>query len=245
MFDAFESESVAVVIGATGGVGAAMVKKLVASGRFAVVVCASRRPTNPNPGCEWVFLDVEDETTIEQASQHVTERYGRLDLLINTVGLLHDAAQAPEKRLEDLDPFALQRSFAINAIGPALVYKHFHRLFRHKRHSVMATLSARVGSISDNGLGGWYGYHASKAAQNQITLTTAVEMSRKAPKCVVVALHPGTVATRLSEPFQKGVPADKLFSAEQSAAYLLSVIGELTPDHTGGFYAWDGQVIPW
>ncbi|MEZ4461517.1 MAG: SDR family NAD(P)-dependent oxidoreductase [bacterium] len=245
MFDAFESESIAMVIGATGGVGAAMVTQLVASGRFDVVVCASRRPTGPAPGCEWVFLDVEDETSIQRASQHVTERYGRLDLLINTVGFLHDEAQSPEKRLEDLDPVALQRSFAINAIGPALVYKHFHRLFRHKRHGVMATLSARVGSISDNGLGGWYGYRASKAAQNQITRTAAIEMARKAPKCVVVALHPGTVATRLSEPFQKGVPADKLFSAQQSAGYLLSVIGELTPDHTGGFYAWDGQVIPW
>ncbi len=245
MFESFEVDSIALVIGATGGVGAALIDALLNSESFTIVIRASRRPMQPRAGCDWVYIDIEDEASIAKAAAEVLERHGRLDLLINTVGFLHDDGHAPEKRLDDLDAEKLQRSFAINAIGPALVYRYFHRLFRHPRHSVMATLSARVGSISDNGLGGWYGYRASKAAQNQITRTTAIEMARKAPQCVVVALHPGTVATGLSEPFQKGVPPEKLFSAHQSAHYLLSVIDGLTPSHTGGFYAWDGQVIPW
>ncbi len=245
MFKSFEADSVALVIGATGGVGAALVDELVKAGSFSTVIRASRRAIDSRPGCDWVYLDVEDESSISKAAIEVTSRYGRLDLLINTVGFLHGDDHVPEKKLDDLDSARLQRSFAINATGPALIFKHFHRLFRHPHHTVMATLSARVGSISDNGLGGWYGYRASKAAQNQITRTVAIEMARKAPQCVVVALHPGTVATKLSEPFQKAVPADKLFSAEQSASYLLSVIDGLTPENTGGFYAWDGQPIPW
>jgi len=170
---------------------------------------------------------------------------GAVEFVFIASGLLHQDAIRPEKSWRTLDATTLARLFQVNAIGPALVAKHFlPRLPRHGR-AVCAALSAKVGSIADNRLGGWYGYRASKAALNQIIRTTAIELARSRPEAICVALHPGTVDTPLSQPFQAAVAQDRLFTPAVAAAHLLHVLGELTPMDSGGLFAWDGQRLPY
>lgn len=241
------NQNIAVIIGASGGLGNALVHKLLKTSEITHIYGTSRHPESLEATDRFTPLgmDLEDETSIKEAVQAIASEHPRIHLLINTAGLLHDGQTLPEKRLEDIDPERLLRNFKINAVGAALVFKHFHPLFRHPQRSVIATISARVGSIEDNELGGWYGYRASKAAQNQLTRTTAIEMRRKAPRCIVVALHPGTVNTKLSEPFHKNVPEGKLFEPSFSAQKLLEVIEGLGEGDSGKFYAWDKSPIPW
>ncbi len=227
MLDSFAPDLRAVVVGAGGGIGAAFVDLLGARG---TVVGLARTD-----------LDLTDAASIAAAAARID---GSLDLVIVATGMLHDAAGGPEKSLRDLDPERLARSFAVNAIGPALVARSFLPKLHIDRKTAFVALSARVGSIGDNRLGGWYGYRASKAALNQLLRTAAIEHARRAPLGVVAALHPGTVATRLSAPFQRGIAADALFTPAFSAAALLSVIDRLTPADSGGFFAWDGAAIP-
>ena len=150
-----------------------------------------------------------------------------------------------KKKLDDVAPEHLARSFRVNATGPLLVAKHVHPLLRHERKAVLATLSARVGSIGDNRLGGWYGYRASKAAQNMVVRTVAVELARKAKNAIVMALHPGTVDTGLSAPFQRNVPPGKLFEVERAARQLLAIVDRADASYHGTFRAWDDTEIPW
>jgi NAD(P)-dependent dehydrogenase (short-subunit alcohol dehydrogenase family) len=166
-----------------------------------------------------------------------------LDLVVVASGLLHSDRIAPEKSYRQLSAAAFEEYFAVNATGPALVAKHFLPLLRKDRPAVFAVLSARVGSIGDNLLGGWYGYRASKAALNMIVKTLAIELARTHPKAACVALHPGTVETDLSHRFRRGVPAEKLFSAEIAARHLLGVITGVSASDSGGIFAWDGAAI--
>ncbi|RJS91483.1 SDR family oxidoreductase [Salinisphaera sp. Q1T1-3] len=190
-------------------------------------------------------LDITDEDSIARARTHMDERHGRLDLLINCAGLLHDEANGmwPEKRLADIDPAYLARSFAVNATGPALMIKHFADLMTHGERAVLASISARIGSISDNGYGGWYAYRAAKAAQNQLTRTAAIELARKSRALICVGLHPGTVDTGLSAPFHKRVPEGQLQTPTQAAKHLLGVIAQLSPADSGDLFDWAGQRI--
>lgn len=218
----------AVVIGASGGIGGALAARLARDRRVGRVHGFSRAGAIP--------LDLTDEASIAAAAAAVDAPR----LVIVATGLLQDEALSPEKRLADLDPARLARSFQVNAIGPALVLKHFApRLPREGK----AVITARVGSISDNRLGGWYGYRASKAAANQFVRTAAVELAARRKAAICVALHPGTVDTALSAPFQRGVPAERLFPPAFAAERLLAVIDGLTAADTGGFFAWDGQPI--
>lgn len=221
----------AVVIGASGGIGAALAARLASDPRVTRIHGFSRRSAIP--------LDLTNEASIAAAAASVEAPR----LVIVATGLLQDAAQAPEKRLADLDPARLARSFQVNAIGPALVLKHFAPRLPREGKSALAVLTARVGSIADNRLGGWYGYRGSKAAANQFVRTAAVELAARRRDAICVALHPGTVDTPLSAPFQRGVPAEKLFTADFAAERLLAVIEGLTAAQTGGFFAWDGQPI--
>jgi len=159
--------------------------------------------------------------------------------------MLHGQGRGPEKRLADLDPAALAQAFAVNAIGPALVLKHFAPQLPREGKAVLAVLTARVGSISDNRSGGWYGYRAAKAAANQLVRTAAIEIGARRPNAICVALHPGTVDTALSAPFQRNVPEGKLFTPDFAAERLLAVIDGLTTADSGGFFAWDGEAIPY
>lgn len=188
-------------------------------------------------------LDVTREESIASLAQQIGNSPGALSLVIDATGYLHDGDAMPEKSWRQLDPSNLMKLFQVNAIGPALLVKHLLPLMPRDQRSVFATLSARVGSISDNKLGGWYGYRASKAALNQFVRSAAVELKRKKPLAICVALHPGTVESKLSAPFAKSNL--KVRSPTDAAAQLLSVIDNLETKHSGGFFDYQGDVIPW
>lgn len=245
---------ICLIQGASRGIGQALVLGLLARDDVEVIFATCREPERAqglqalrgDPRLVVLRLDVTDESTIEAAAATIREETNRLDRIVNVAGLLHDGAGiAPEKRLDAISADALQKVFAVNAFGPLLVLKHFHPLLRHEGRAILANVSARVGSISDNGLGGWYAYRGSKAALNMFTRTASIELGRRAPNAIVVAIHPGTVDTQLSEPFQRGVPKDKLFQVDLAAAQILDVLDGLEPKQTGSFLAWDGSDIPW
>ena len=241
--------------GGARGLGLALTERLLADETNTLVVTArdpdaSRRlselqDTHGESRLRLQKLDITDESSIAAARKAFGTHHGRLDLMIICAGLLHDEARGiwPEKKLADLDPAHLATSFAVNATGPALMIKHFHDLMLHGERAIIASISARVGSISDNGYGGWYGYRASKAAQNQFTRTAAIELARRSKQLICVGLHPGTVDTGLSAPFQKRVPAGQLQSPDQAAGHLLDVMAELRAQDTGLLFDWAGQRI--
>jgi NAD(P)-dependent dehydrogenase (short-subunit alcohol dehydrogenase family) len=235
MSAAFPAGGLAVVVGCSGGIGAALLAQLQTDSRFVQVLGVSR---SSQPG-----LDLLDEASIAACAQSVGEMQLPLRLLLDATGTLHGDGFQPEKTWQQLDPAAMAQAFAINAIGPALLMKHFLPLLPREGKSVFATLSAKVGSIGDNRLGGWYSYRASKAALNQLVRTAAVELRRRQPQALCVALHPGTVATVLSAPFAKAgldvrTPAD-------AAQRLLAVVDGLDAADSGGFFNHDGTPLPW
>jgi len=241
----FASDMRVVVIGASGGIGGALTETLANSPRVESVIACSRRGTLPDhPKIEAATLDLEDEASIAA----VAERAGRdgqpLDLVITASGILHDGADlGPEKTWRHLDAGALERVYRINTIGPALIGKHFLPLLANNRKSLFAALSARVGSIGDNQLGGWHAYRASKAALNMILKNFAIELGRRNPDAICIGLHPGTTDTGLSKPFQGQVPKGKLFTSAYAAAHLLSVIDGALSEDSGHVLAWDGKTI--
>ena len=192
----------------------------------------------------WLGVDVLDAEELARAADRVAE-LGAPTRIIVATGLLHGPGITPEKSLRALDPAAMTRLYQVNAIGPALAARHLLPLTPRDRPSVFAAVSARVGSITDNSLGGWYGYRASKAALNMLIRTAAIEYRRDHPLGVCVAIHPGTVETDLSRPFVANRSSGKAVSPETAAAHLLQVLDGLGPSESGGFYAWDGMPIPW
>jgi NAD(P)-dependent dehydrogenase (short-subunit alcohol dehydrogenase family) len=236
----------AVVLGASGGIGGAFAWLLSKCPSVKTVIRLSRdRSIAPDHDTPWFPVDLEDERSIANAATSIGQDFGTLDLVIVASGILHDGDRLlPEKSWRALEADAMERSYRINAIGPALAAKHFLPLLAADRKAVFAALSARVGSIADNQLGGWHAYRASKAALNMILKTLSIELARRNPTAVCVGLHPGTVDTRLSEPFQRGVPEGKLFSPKTSARCLLNVLDGISPEQSGKIFAWDGQQIP-
>jgi NAD(P)-dependent dehydrogenase (short-subunit alcohol dehydrogenase family) len=227
----------AIVIGASGGIGAALEEALVDEGAFDIVHGFARSRGGAH------HLDLEDEASIAAAAAFVAKGPAPT-LVIVATGLLHDGARGPEKSMRDLDPAWLMRNFAVNTIGPALVAKHFLPLGAKGNRAVFAALSARVGSITDNKMGGWYGYRAAKAALNMMIRSLAIEEKRRNDRSIVVALHPGTVDTNLSKPFQGNVQPGQLFDAGRAAVQLLDVIDGLKVPDSGKVFAWDGAEIP-
>jgi NAD(P)-dependent dehydrogenase (short-subunit alcohol dehydrogenase family) len=235
-----------VVIGASGALGQAFVERLVADNDTdSVHINAfSRSPVSfASPDVHTGFIDLTSEQTIERAAA-TAAGFGPIDLVLVTTGILHTDILKPEKSLRDLSAEKFQRLFAIDTIGPALVAKHFLPELAKDRRAVFAALSARVGSIGDNRSGGWYAYRAAKAALNMIIKNAAIEMGRRYKDTIVVGLHPGTVDSHLSKPFQSHVPPEKLFTPDFAVSKLLAVIDNLTPVDTGKCFAWDGQPIP-
>ncbi len=223
----------AVVLGASGAIGSALLAAVQSDARCAQVLAYSR---SSHPGFE-----LEDEARIAACAAHAAS-HGPLHLVLDATGALHIDGHGPEKRLGALDPQRLARAFAVNAIGPALLLKHFVPLLAADAPVVFATLSARVGSIEDNRSGGWYGYRASKAALNMLLQTAAIEAARTRPLAVFAALQPGTVASKLSGPF---VSAADALTPAASATGMLAALDALQPTGRAQFVDYRGSVIPW
>jgi NAD(P)-dependent dehydrogenase (short-subunit alcohol dehydrogenase family) len=226
----------AVIIGASGGIGAALAAALEEEGVSAPVYRFARSASGPDR------LDITDEASIAAAAARVAAG-PKPALVIVATGLLHEDGRGPEKAIGELDAAWLARQYAVNAIGPAMVAKHFLPLMPRGDRSVFAALSARVGSIGDNRLGGWYGYRAAKAALNQLIRTLAIEERRRNDRSIVVGLHPGTVDTALSKPFQANVRAGTLFTPDRAAMQLLDVIDGLKMPDSGKVFDHEGVEI--
>ncbi|MEM7253182.1 MAG: SDR family NAD(P)-dependent oxidoreductase [Pseudomonadota bacterium] len=243
------------IVGASGGLGRAVAAQLLTrSGLEQLHLCARNRERlsggiTADPRSNAHSIDLIDEPSIARAAASIKCHTDTLDLVLFAAGLLHraegDPPVRPERRLGDITPEAMLASYQLNALAPILVAKHFVELLPRRRAATWVNVSARVGSIGDNRLGGWYAYRSAKAAQNMLTRTLAIEFSRTRPNTICVAMHPGTVDTALSKPFQRNLKANQLVSAEHAASRLLHVIDNLTPEAHGGFLNWDGTPLAW
>jgi NAD(P)-dependent dehydrogenase (short-subunit alcohol dehydrogenase family) len=236
-----DKENTAQVIGASGGLGAAFKTQLLSGGGFSQVLGLSRSVSDEGAP----LLDITDESSIAASAEWLKAKCTEqpLRLVIVATGFLHNTGNGPERSLSQLDAAYLAQVFAINTIGPALLLKHLAPLLPKSGDVKLAFISAKVGSISDNALGGWYGYRASKAALNQIVKTASIELARRNKQTCCIALHPGTVATQLSDPFSKtGLNVREPAMAAQE---ILQVIDRLTPQDNGRFVDYRGEQLPW
>jgi len=227
----------ALVIGASGAIGSAFVKALNQDKACEKVVSLSRREVNEYQ----LTIDLKDEVSIQFAA-HTLQLEGPFDLILVATGILHGEQWMPEKRLADITQETLQETFSVNTLGPALLLKYFSPLLSEA--GVMSFISAKVGSIGDNRLGGWYAYRASKAALNMLIKTAAIELKRQKPQAALFAIHPGTVISDLSKPFAGGSGV-KAREASIACDEMLQVIDQLSAEQSGGFFAYDGQELPW
>ncbi len=225
----FEPYSNAIVIGASGGIGAGFVTHLKSQPNFSIIHQLSRSQNG---------FDLMDEATIKQAADNIDDQ--SINLIIIATGAL---GTTPEKSLREIDADQFHKILAVNTVGPALVMKHFAPKLSRDKKSVMAVLSARVGSISDNHLGGWYAYRAAKAALNMVIRNAAIEIGRTNKQATVIGLHPGTTDTNLSKPFQSHVPEGKLFTPAYATEKMLGVVNDITPKDSGLLFAYDGKNI--
>ena len=236
------------LIQGSGGVGSALAQTVIDSRMYDQVILAARgqwQLQDVDGVTRSVPLDLTSDESIDRAAKTVMSWCDRLHLVVTTAGLLTDLSRgiAPEKKLSELSRASFHQVMDLNCIGPFLWLKALYPVLKHREPIVIATLSARVGSIGDNRLGGWHSYRASKAAQNMLTRNLALELGRTNPQAVVVGLHPGTVDTELSKPFQKAVSPDHLFTPTQAANYLWSVIQTLTPAESGAVLDWNHAVV--
>lgn len=243
------------ITGATGGIGSALVRYVLSHDPKATLWLVGRRAdameqlvdslgedsTRVRP----FTIDILQETDLQGMAETIQKEAQHLDMAIHTVGALSGPQLKAEKSLRDVTRDTLVESYSINTVSFLLLAKHVHRLFRHERASVFAAISAKVGSIADNQLGGWYSYRASKAALNMAVKNAALEYQRTGCKTTVLALHPGTTETTLSKPFLAGYPKDKLATPEKTAERLFKIIEESTPQQSGLFLDWDGTPLPW
>ena len=244
MLDSFNAPVRACIVGSTGGIGGALVDALAVSDRMDTVYALSRSgASHVSPKVQSLAFDFLDESSIMAATETLRD-VGKFDLIVVATGLLQGDGIIPEKTMRALDLDAMRQSFEVNTFGPALTAKHFLPLLNRNNKAIFAALSARVGSISDNHLGGWYAYRASKAALNMMIKTLSIEVSRRFSNQIIIGLHPGTVDTNLSRPFQNNVPDGKLFTPEFSAAKLLAVLDQVAVSDTGQLFAWNGLRVP-
>jgi NAD(P)-dependent dehydrogenase (short-subunit alcohol dehydrogenase family) len=240
---------IALVIGAGRGIGLEFVHQLLADQQVSKLYATYRQATDTllqivDPRLQCIAVDVTSEAQIVAATQ-IIQTSGCLHLVVNCVGILHTDQIQPEKSLRHINSERLLQYFQTNSIGAVLWAKHLQPLFKHPEKSIFASISAKVGSIGDNQLGGWYGYRASKVALNMLMRNVAIEYRRTCPNAIVVLLHPGTTDTELSQPFQANVPPDKLFTVDRTVRQLLTVINQLENSDSGTFYNWDGTKLPW
>ncbi len=234
----------ALVAGGGGGIGTALIQALADRDQVERVYATYHRGETSleHPKVHWVRADLSDDQAVVELMANID---GPLDYLINAAGVLHDAVGRPERAVRRLDADFFMHNMRVNALPTLLLAKHAEPLLKGSEQAIFATVSARVGSITENALGGWVSYRSSKAALNMALKTLSIEWRRTLPMVAVAALHPGTTATPLSAPFQGGVAPEKLFSPNQSAAFMLAVIDKLKPADSGRFWSWDGSELPW
>ena len=230
------------VIGSSGAIGRAFVDHYINDLSINSIFSFSRSSIGiDNSKVKHFSIDIENESSIENAAKSVEET--NFDEIIIASGLLHTNEFGPEKSIKDLKADNILKVLNVNTVGPAIIGKYFLPLLNKDNKSVMAFLSARVGSISENKLGGWYAYRASKSALNQVIKTFSIELKRTNPKAIIIGLQPGTVDSELSAPFKRSVSNNKLFSAEYSVSQLLGVIERADESSSGNLISWDGEII--
>ena len=233
-------EGLALVVGA-GGIGRQIAEDLASKENNLEVILCGRKNVFKN----FWELDIENENSLKDFKDKLSKSKLNLRLVLNATGRLHSEKLNPEKRLQHINKENLIESFSINAFAPILLAKTIEEFINKELEFNFASISARVGSITDNKTGGWYAYRAAKSAQNQLFKSLSIEWARKYPKAIITLLHPGTVNTNLSKPFHKFVPKDKLFSPQKASSYLIDILRHQKPTDSGKFIAWDGKEIPW
>lgn len=237
-----------VVLGASGGLGRALTLELRRQFPDERIIALSRQPeTRQSSSGDMIYYQVKDYDE-DSLRAWVNEFQGsgeKLTGVVSAIGILHDEQTFPEKKLADITAENLTKLFSVNAIKPLLALKAFRPIIDKKATKFWVQLSAKVGSIEENYLGGWYAYRSSKAALNMLLKTASIELRRTHKNLVVAAIHPGTTDTALSEPFQGRIAANKLYSPEQSAERIIAVIKSLKPEQSGGFWHWDGTLLPY
>lgn len=233
--DSFADDCDAIIVGASGGIGSKFSDKIISLNKFKRVIKLSRRGEIP--------VDLSSETSIAESVVNIYKITSNVNLIIDCTGFLHDETQKPEKNLRDLTKSKMIKSFTLNAIGPALLMKHYFPILSQNNKSVYVKLSAKVGSISDNKMGGWYSYRSSKAALNQLIRCGSIELKRMKRHAICIAMHPGTVDTKMSKPFMKSNL--KIKSSEDTANEMVNVINNLKLNDTGKFFDYTGNVINW
>lgn len=231
------------VLGASGGIGKAIIHECQTRYPTSTLhgTYFNSKPTLTDNSILWYRVDVSSEEQI----QALAEKIQTVDWIINCVGLLHDDKNGPEKSLNSVDSHFYLKNITTNSLPTLLIAKHFNQHLKKSNTPKLATVSARVGSIEDNKLGGWYSYRASKAALNMLLKTISIEWQRTLPKAVVLSLHPGTTDTPLSKPFQANVPQGKLFTPSRVANDLIQIVENSTPEESGSFFSYSGDLIPW
>ena len=230
-----------------GGIGQGLIKAILERHPDAEISATYRnqKPAHLSPAIHWFQADLTDQESIEQLASN----FSQIDWLINCAGFLHqqddDTFQGPEKSIRQLEPKFFLSNIQHNTLPTLLLARYFSNALKQSPRGIFAAISAKVGSIEDNRLGGWYSYRASKAALNMALKTLSIEWQRSHKNLCVTALHPGTTDTELSEPFQKNVPEGKLFTPEQTGHYLFNVLEQLTPEQSGSFFSWNGETLPW
>ena len=233
-----------IVFGSTGAIGKSVIENI--SRRYPntlIHACSSKQKSLKISNIKEYQVDYMDEQSLAFTKEQITSTSKTLDLIFVAIGMLHNKDIMPEKAIKDLSAENFLALYQANTIVPALIAKHFLPLLNRENRAIFATLSARVGSISDNQLGGWYAYRCAKAALNMLIKNLSIETSRRCPESVVIGLHPGTVKTPLSAPFQKHVPSNRLFEPEFAAEALMDIIETVQPADTGKCIAWDGKEI--
>ncbi len=233
-------EGLALVVGA-GGIGRQIAEDLASKENNLEVILCGRKNVFKN----FWELDIENENSLKDFKDKLSKSKLNLRLVLNATGRLHSEKLNPEKRLQHINKENLIESFSINAFAPILLAKTIEEFINKELEFNFASISARVGSITDNKTGGWYAYRAAKSAQNQLFKSLSIEWARKYPKAIITLLHPGTVNTNLSKPFHKFVPKDKLFSPQKTSSYMIDILRHQKPTDSGKFIAWDGKEIPW
>ena len=237
-------KKIVAVIGSSGAIGNAISNRLLEDDSVETIYKFSRsQKSEGNQKEKNFFIDIEDENSIKKSTENIPEDI-KFDMIFVATGILHnDDDIFPEKSIKDINADKLKRVLSINTIGPTLVGKYFIQYLNNKNKSIFAFLSARVGSISENKLGGWYSYRSSKTALNQIIKNFSIEIKRTNPNAIFVGLQPGTVSSFLSKPFEKNVKSENLFTPDFSASKLLEVIDNLESKDTGKLIAWNGEEI--